>query len=213
MRLVFETKDDDANGEQLARFIARFIPEHLSVLCSFRFLNWIIQQAWQKGARTAFSATNTKTNGQTTGDIDANLPANPFNANSDDLDLGDMSDGYHTFNELYRYRMLYNAAFLNTYAQPQTKVMSDGNISIIVPNVGKSWLHHDGQKPFGGGWFIVWFTTPDGHTITNHYEAKYWDLFKIPEEKTGPEWNGSTPQQEADYLEQWLTGGKRNTKE
>lgn len=117
---------------------------------------------------------------------------------------GDMSDGYHTFNELYRYRMLYNAAFLNTYAQPQTKVMSDGNISIIVPNVGKSWLHHDGTEPFGGGWFIVWFTTPDGHTITNHYETQYWDLFKIPEEKTGPEWNGSTPQQEADYLEQWL---------
>lgn len=25
--------------------------------------------------------------------------------------MGNVSDGYHTFNELYRYRMLYNAAF------------------------------------------------------------------------------------------------------
>ena len=28
-------------------------------------------------------------------------------------DKGEISDGYHTFNELYRYRMLYNAAFFN----------------------------------------------------------------------------------------------------
>lgn len=29
---------------------------------------------------------------------------------------GEISDGYHTFNELYRYRMLYNAAFFNELA-------------------------------------------------------------------------------------------------
>ena len=29
------------------------------------------------------------------------------------LDMGDVSDGYHTFNELYEYRLLYNAAKLS----------------------------------------------------------------------------------------------------
>lgn len=33
------------------------------------------------------------------------------------LDMGNVSDGYHTFNELYRYRMLYNAAFFNELAK------------------------------------------------------------------------------------------------
>lgn len=32
-------------------------------------------------------------------------------------DMGEVSDGYHTFNELYRYRMLYNAAFFNLLAR------------------------------------------------------------------------------------------------
>lgn len=34
----------------------------------------------------------------------------------DDM-MSNISDGYHTFNELYRYRMLYNAAFFNELAK------------------------------------------------------------------------------------------------
>lgn len=47
-------------------------------------------------------------------------------------------------------------------------------------HVHKSWRHHDGELCFGGGWFIVVAVLPTGQ-ISNHYEAKYWDLFKIPE--------------------------------
>lgn len=32
-------------------------------------------------------------------------------------DMGEVSDGYHTFNELYEYRMLYNAALFNEFAK------------------------------------------------------------------------------------------------
>lgn len=117
---------------------------------------------------------------------------------------GDMSDGYHTFNELYRYRMLYNAAFLNTYSNPEVRMMSDGNRSVIVRNVGKSRLHHDGTEPFGGGWFVVWVTLPDGSVTFNHYPMEYWDLFNADEYDTAPEWDGSTPEQEGDMLEAWL---------
>lgn len=37
-------------------------------------------------------------------------------------DMGNVSDGYHTFNELYKYRMLYNAAFFNELAKGDVKV-------------------------------------------------------------------------------------------
>lgn len=49
------------------------------------------------------------------------------------LDMGNVSDGYHTFNELYRYRMLYNAAFFNELAKGDVKVC-------------KSHKHYDGEK-------------------------------------------------------------------
>lgn len=130
---------------------------------------------------------------------------------SDEVDYpGCVSDGYHTFDELYRYRMLYNAAFLNEYASHQDVVAaSDGNMSIVVRDAGKSRLHHDGTRPFGGGWFVVWFRLPDGKVVSNHYRDRYWDLFRIDEFPTAPEWDGSSPEQEADRMERWIEGGGR----
>lgn len=103
-------------------------------------------------------------------------------------DTGEISDGYHTFNELYRYRMLYNAAFFN-----------------LLPKelVHKSKRHHDGEECFGGGWFIVMANLPTGQ-ISNHYELKDWDLFQIPEKFTAEEWDGHTPQEAADRLYKFL---------
>ena len=104
-------------------------------------------------------------------------------------DKGEISDGYHTFNELYRYRMLYNAAFFN-----------------MLPKdiVHKSKKHHDGEECFGGGWFIVMANLPTGQ-ISNHYELKDWDLFQIPEKYTADEWDGHTPQEAADRLFKFLS--------
>ena len=81
------------------------------------------------------------------------------------------SDGYHTFKELYEFRVVYNAALFNEWAL-QNKY-----------EVHKSWLHHDGELCFGGGWFIVSAMLPTGQ-ISNHYSSEYWDLFKIPETET-----------------------------
>lgn len=139
------------------------------------------------------------------GDLAARIRDEGIEQEADEFDYpGDISDGYHTFNELYRYRMLYNAAFLNMYSSPEVRMMSDGNRSVIVRNVGKSRLHHDGTEPFGGGWFVVWVTLPDGSVIFNHYRMEYWNLFSADEYDTAPEWGGSTPEQEADMLEAWL---------
>ena len=104
------------------------------------------------------------------------------------IDKGEISDGYHTFNELYYYRMLYNAAFFN-----------------LLPKewVHKSKRHHDGEECFGGGWFIVMAQLPTGQ-ISNHYELKDWDLFDIPEKEFADEWDGHSPQLAAERLHRYL---------
>lgn len=107
----------------------------------------------------------------------------------EEQDMGEVSDGYHTFNELYYYRMLYNAAFFN-----------------LLPRewVHKSKRHHTGEECFGGGWFIVVANLPTGQ-ISNHYELKDWGLFQIPEKETADEWDGHTPQEAAERLHKYLT--------
>lgn len=96
------------------------------------------------------------------------------------VSVGELSDGYHTFNELYQFRMLYNAALFNEWA-------AQGKYG-----VHKSKCHYDGNQCFGGGWFVVVATLPTGQ-ISNHYEENNWDLFKIPAYETALNpWDGHT---------------------
>lgn len=90
-------------------------------------------------------------------------------------DIGEFSDGYHTFNSLYRQRLILFAALVNTF-----------------PTLAwKSRKHFDGEVPFGWGWFIVGIETPKGQ-YTYHYEEKDWDLFHCKEVPTAPQWDGHT---------------------
>ena len=111
-----------------------------------------------------------------------------FEKQKEPADKGEISDGYHTFNELYYYRMLYNAAFFN-----------------LLPKhlVHKSRRHHDGEECFGGGWFIVMAQLPTGQ-ISNHYELKDWDLFQVPEQDKADEWDGHTPKEAAERIFRYL---------
>lgn len=103
----------------------------------------------------------------------------------------DVYDGYHTFKELYEYRMLYNAAFFNELAKNN------------VYDVHKSKRHSDGKECFGGGWFIVMAELPTGQ-ISNHYELKDWDLFNIPEKEKANEYDGHTPKEAVNRLRNYL---------
>jgi hypothetical protein len=101
----------------------------------------------------------------------------------------DTSDGYHTFKELYEFRKVYNATLFNEWDKAGKYF------------VHKSWKHKNDELCFGGGWFIVVALLPTGQ-ISNHYEAKDWDLFKIPETPTAMfEFDGHTPQ---DVLERLI---------
>lgn len=101
-----------------------------------------------------------------------------------------ISDGYHTFDELYEFRKVYNAALFNEWANPNTlRFFKDstqfdgiGSVKGNSYNVHKSWKHYDGELCFGGGWFIVVAVLPTGQ-ISNHYKAEDWDLFRVPEEE------------------------------
>lgn len=92
----------------------------------------------------------------------------------------DTSDGRHTFDELYEYRMLYNAH------------AAQGWLAQGIPVV-KSRTHSDGEPCFGGGWFIVTATLSTGQ-VSNHYRLQHWDLFDVPEVDLPPEHDGHTPE-------------------
>lgn len=120
---------------------------------------------------------------------------------------GEISDGYHTFNELYYFRMLYNAALFNQWGEfervnPHHSHDDDKAQPLFLPlhDVHKSWKHNDGNLCFGGGWFVVVAILPAGQ-ITNHYPAEYWDLFKIPSvEKAKFAFDGHTAEDTASRI-------------
>lgn len=92
-----------------------------------------------------------------------------------DTGIGDLSDGYHTFNQLYYQRMMLFAALVRVYKQ----------------FAWKSRRHEDGELCFNGGWFVVGIDTPQG-SYTYHYEDKYWDKFDCEELPVGKHWDGHT---------------------
>jgi len=93
--------------------------------------------------------------------------------------MGDISDGYHTFNELYHHRALLFAAYCN--------LIKDKDFV----KCWKSKLHHDGTMY--DGMFIVGISTPIGQA-SYHYDIEpYWDLFDVEELDNAPEWDGHTP--------------------
>ena len=90
------------------------------------------------------------------------------------VDVDKISDGYHTFADLYEQRLILSAA------------LAKNN-----PHAWKSKRHEDGSVPFGGGWFIMGFDTDEG-CYTYHYELKDWDLFQCKELGKGKPWDGHT---------------------
>lgn len=90
-------------------------------------------------------------------------------------DIGEVSDGYHTFNSLYNQRLYLWAALVKAYKD----------------KAWKTRCHHDGEPCFGGGWFLVGITTPAGD-YTYHYELKDWDLFDCKVIDKAPVFDGHT---------------------
>lgn len=99
-------------------------------------------------------------------------------------DIGEFSDGYHTFNELYHHRAILFSLFCNQ------------NPAICW----KSKKHNPVDNEMYEGMFIVGAFTPFGQ-ISYHYNLeKYWDLFKVKELECAPKWDHHTPEDVANRL-------------
>lgn len=90
--------------------------------------------------------------------------------------IGQVSDGYHTFDSLYNQRLYLWAALVKVYKD----------------KAWKTRRHNNGELCFGDGdWFLVGISTPQGD-YSYHYEIKYWDLFDCKEIETAPPFDGHT---------------------
>ena len=98
------------------------------------------------------------------------------------VDMGEVSDGYHTFNELYAHRVRLFGSLMHAYA-------------------GSAWWsrkHSDGEE--WEGWVIAGITTPEGE-VTYHLPVK--EIENLPEGtevEFGKEWDGHAPDDALDRL-------------
>lgn len=86
-----------------------------------------------------------------------------------------VSDGYHTFDELYYHRMVLFSLLLNAHPE----------------NAWKSKKHHDGTM-FDETSFICGIETPEGQ-YSYHYHLDFWDNFQVKELEFAPEYDGHKP--------------------
>ena len=90
-------------------------------------------------------------------------------------DVSQISDGYHTFDELYFHRMILFAVICKVYGD----------------KAWKSQLHHDGTMY--NNYFIVGISTPKGQ-YSYHYHMQYWNHFDgVKELPKAPKWDGHQP--------------------
>lgn len=108
----------------------------------------------------------------------------------------DISDGHHTFNELYEHRHALFIALCKIY---------DNYITPLSTRV-KCWktkLHDDGTSY--DGWFLLGMTiaefTGPPTFISYHLPMKYWDKINVIEIIQAPPYDGYTPK---DVMERLL---------
>jgi hypothetical protein len=114
---------------------------------------------------------------------------------------GETSDGFHTFNELYRHRAALSANLWNAWS----KLADLGHGGWVGGGITKSRRHSDGTMlpPTDGvEWFIVTAWIDDFGQVSYHYPMTQWDMFKVPEVDRAPEYDEHTADDVARRLEQ-----------
>ena len=91
------------------------------------------------------------------------------------VNFKDLTDGYHTFEELYYHRMKLTANLFNSYPK----------------FAWKAHKHSDGEV--WDGLFIVGVSIPNVGDYSYHYHVDFWHEFNVPEREFAPEYDGHTP--------------------
>jgi len=108
-------------------------------------------------------------------------------------ETGQVSDGEHTFDELYEHRHLLFCGLLCNNS-----------------NAYKSRLHYDGS--IYGGYFIAGCDLCPG-VIACHLPTSMWDLCPAHEIERAPEWDGHTSNDVYDRLRDWLSRSAQSTQQ
>lgn len=109
---------------------------------------------------------------------------------TDESKVGSLSDGYHTFHDLYHHRCLLF-------------------IALMKSNKTRSWRskrHNDGEV--WPSWFVAGMDLPSG-PITYHLPLWMWGLLDASNIRTlalAPPWDGHTSEDVAARLCSWITG-------
>jgi hypothetical protein len=113
-------------------------------------------------------------------------------------DTNQISDGYHTFGELYEHRI----TLFITLARWIDNMVQFGSVNEHSSyKVWKSRKHSDGSSY--EGWFVLGIGTEKGQQITYHLPDKYWGLTEFADGLlTAPEFDGHTSK---DVLERIMT--------
>ena len=105
-----------------------------------------------------------------------------------DCEPGQVSDGYHTFDELYEHRCLLFAA-----------------LSCWVPGFFKTRKNDKGEE--WPGWFIAGLNTPWGQ-VTYHLPDSMWNLIETDYElERNDQYDGHTSRDVAERLRRMLEAG------
>ncbi len=104
-----------------------------------------------------------------------------------ECDTGNVSDGYHTFNELYAHRCSLFACLMKSHKHL----------------AWKSRVHNDGTGY--DGWFVAGMNLPTG-TVTYHLPIdQFWDsTLDITELEVAPEWDGHTSEDVIKRIIDWV---------
>jgi hypothetical protein len=103
-------------------------------------------------------------------------------------ETGEISDGYHTFSELYDHRRALTAALA----------------SALGDHAWRSKAHHPEGAPIYPGYFIVGINLTSKSVITYHYKLADWEDFSgVQELEHAPRWDGYGPEYTVTRLLSW----------
>ena len=104
------------------------------------------------------------------------------------MDKNQISDGYHTFGELYEHRITLYIALLKA----KSEIMDGMGCDYVYKNdIWRSKVHSDGSV--WEGWFLLGIFTEPGKQITYHLPISEWDNCSFATTRAqAPEFDGHT---------------------
>ena len=127
-------------------------------------------------------------------------------------DLSQISDGYHTIQELYDHRIILWLVLCKKLSELIATPMHDDTADIKQFFVWRSKNHSDGGAI--DGWFLLGVGSKPGSQITYHLPMKYWDGANFAETlDRAPEFDGHTPTDSIERLSKLLCSSTETKQE